>query len=119
MTHRDFTNRWRSESIPYISQQTLILIPHPIGPKISLRGSIGECTDVCGYSQPRPGVVPLRRTFLIWGSTQGMLVDLGYSRLGDGWGGGLGGAWVVLGGTLSGGMRVKATKSYLGESIVG
>jgi hypothetical protein len=66
-----FTNRLRSKSIPYISQQTLILIPPPIGPKISPRGSIGECTDVCGYSQPSSGVVPLRRTFLIWVACEG------------------------------------------------
>jgi hypothetical protein len=48
-----------------------------------------------------------------------MLVDLGYSWLGDGRGGGLGTAWVMLGGILSGGTRVKVTKSYLGESTVG
>lgn len=44
-----------------------------------------------------------------------MLVDLGYSWLGNS---GVK-AWVVLGRVSSGGKRVKDAKSYLGESTVG
>jgi hypothetical protein len=75
---------------------TVILIPPRIGSKTPYRARIGECTDVCGYSQPGPGVLPGRRTCRMQDATRGLLVNLGYSWLGGGQGGRLGAAWTCL-----------------------